>query len=151
MAQDYIDILQPFDHIIDVLEDNQAILGLRYIAQNEEELLPQFPALLVQTDATERELHATQQFMVRFHLDLWVFHNDLTVGKAVRSRQDIQLATDIRKLLHSDRTLGGHIIHSFIDGEFPGISARVINNAVSTMVTTRMTWMGTNRVRFQDS
>lgn len=149
MAQDYYDILQPFDHIVGLLDDNKAQLGLRYIAENDEALVPEFPAVLVQTDRTQRELHATQQYLVRFHLDLWVFHAELASGTAVRSRKDIELATVIRKLLHANRTLDGHIIFGFVDGEFPGRSYRVIDAMRTGILTTRLTWQGENRVPFE--
>lgn len=151
MAQDFNDILQPFDYIIGMLDDAKPALGLEYIAQNDEDLLPAYPAVLVQADRTDREIHTTNQFRVEFHIDIWVFHAELSVNTATRSRKDIQLATDIRKLLHSDRTLGGHIIHGFVDGEFPGISARVSNNVRTGVVTTRLTWAGSNRVLFESS
>jgi hypothetical protein len=150
-VQDYRDPLEPFDYIVQKLDDNKASLGLRYIAQLDEELLPMYPAVLVQIDATERRQHATRMFHLQFNIDLWVFHNELTVDKATRSRKDIQLATDIRKLLHADRTLGGHIIFGFVSGEFSGVSARLIENAVTTIVTTRLTWQGENRALFEDS
>lgn len=149
--QDYYDILQPFDYIVDLLDDNKASLGLRYIAKHDEELIPEYPAVLIQSDNTERELHATQMFRIVFNLDLWIFHAELSSGAAVRSRKDIELATAIRKLLHADRTLGDHIIFGFVNGEFPGISARIVGGNLSTIVTTRLTWQGENRVRFQDS
>jgi hypothetical protein len=151
VAQDYYDPLQPFDFIVDLIDDNKAALGLRYVAQNDEELIPQYPAVLVQIDNTDRELHATQMFRVVFHLDLWVFHAEISSGAAVRSRKDIELATAIRKLLHSQRTLDDHIVHGFVDGEFPGIAARIVGGNLSTIVTTRLTWQGENRVRYQDS
>lgn len=151
MPQDYNDILQPFDYVVGLLENHKASLGLRYIAQNDEALIPQYPAVLVQSDNTERQLHATQMYRVVFHLDLWVFHAELSSGAAVRSRKDIELATAIRKVLHADYTLGDHIIFGFIDGEFPGISARIVGGDLSTIVTTRLTWQGENRVLFQDS
>jgi hypothetical protein len=146
MPQDYYDILQPFDHIVQMLKDAQPALGLAYVAENDEDLFPQYPAVLVQTDRTERDHHSTQYFLVRFSLTLWVFHAELTVSTATRSREDIQLATDIRKLLHTDRTLGGHVIDSMVDGEFPGISGRVSDTGQTGVVTTRMTWGATNRV-----
>ena len=149
MAQDYYDILQPFDHIRGLLDDHKADLGLRYIAENDEALIPEYPAMLLQTDRTERELHATQQYLVRFHLDLWVFHADLTQSAATRSRADIELATRIRKLLHANRTLGDHIIFGFVDGEFPGRTYRMIDAARTGILTTRLTWQGENRVPFE--
>jgi hypothetical protein len=149
MAQDYYDILQPFDFLYHLLDDNRATLGLRYIAQHDEELIPQYPAVLIQTDRTNTQQHATGQFYKEFHLDLWVFHAELTVGRATRSRMDIELATAIRRLLHSNYTLDGHIIFGFVNGENPGISARIIEVNVVTIVTTRLTWMGQNRVPYE--
>jgi hypothetical protein len=151
MAQDFHDILQPFDYIIQMLKDAQPALGLEYVAENDEDLLPVYPAALVQADRTDRQIHSTNMFRVEFHLDIWVFHAELSVDTATRSRKDIQLATDIRKLLHSDRTLGGHIIHGFVDGEFPGLSARVTDMGQTGIVTTRLTWSGSNRVLFDQS
>jgi len=151
MAQDYYDILQPFDYLVDLLDDNKATLGLAYIAKHDEDLMPQFPAVLVQTDNTVREYHANRQFRVRFYLDLWVFHADMTVGAATRSRKDIELATAIRKLIHTKSDMDGHIIQSFVDGEFPGVTARIIGGNSSIIVTTRLTWQGQNRVQFEES
>lgn len=149
MAQDFYDILQPFDFLYDLLDDNKATLGLRYIAQHEEDLIPQYPSILLQTDRTVTEQHATGQFLKNFHIDLWIFHADMSVGQAARSRKDIELATEVRKLLHANYTLNGHIIFGFVDGEFPGVTARAIGSNVSTIVTTRLTWMGTNRVPYE--
>jgi hypothetical protein len=105
--------------------------------------------MLLQTDRTDTAEHTTGQFLKRFHLDLWVFHADMSVGQAARSRKDIELATEIRKLVHADYTLGGHIIFGFIDGEFPGITNRLISGDISTIVTTRLTWQGQNRVPYE--
>jgi len=151
MAQDYYDILQPFDYLVDLLDDNKATLGLAYIAKHDEDLIPQYPAVLVQTDNTVREYHATRQYRVRFHIDLWVFHADMTSGVATRSRKDIELATAIRKLIHTKSDMDGHIIQSFVDGEFPGVTARIIGGNSSIIVTTRLTWQGQNRVQFEQS
>lgn len=149
MAQDYYDILQPFDHLVALLDTNMATLGLRYIAQNDENLIPEFPAVLVQTARTDRQHHATRQYYVSHHIDLWIFHAELSSSAAARSRKDIELATLIRKLLHADVTLEGHVIHSYVDGEFPGITARVIDSNMVGVVTTRLTWQCELRVPFE--
>lgn len=151
MAQDFYDALQPFEYIYELLDNNKATLGLRYIARHDEELIPEYPAVLLQVDNVERTIHATQMFMVEFSLDLWVFHAQMTVDKATRSLRDIELATNIRRLLHGDKTLGGHIIFGWVTGEFPGVTARAIQGSISTVVTTRLTWSGQNRVPFEMS
>ena len=149
MAQDYYDILQPFDYLYDLFDDNRATLGLRYIARHEEDLIPQYPAMLLQTDRTITEQHATGQFLKNFHIDLWIFHADLAVGQAARSRKDIELATNVRRLLHAHYTLDGHIIFGFVDGEIPGITNRLVAGGIVTVVTTRLTWQGQNRVPYE--
>jgi hypothetical protein len=149
--QDFYDPLEPFDYIVQKLKDAQPTLGLEYVAENDEDLLPAYPAVLVQSGRTERLQHATGLFLVTFNIVLWVFHADIGVGAAVRSRKDIQLATDIRKLLHADRTLGGHIIFGFVEDEFPGPTGRVTGNVTTNIVTTRLSWSGNNRVPYEAS
>lgn len=151
MAQDFYDILQPFDFIVKLLRDNQATLGIKHIAENQEQLLPEYPAILVQADHTHRENHATRQFYVRHHIDVWVFHADLTVSQATRSRKDIELATAVRKLLHSKIDLDGHIVQGHVGSEDPGFAARVIENQASFCVVTRLAWEGELRVPYEAS
>ncbi len=146
--QDFYDILQVLDYLYEKLDNEKAELGINYIARIDEDLLPVYPAILINVSPVTRELHATQIFRVQFNLDIWVFHAELTVGKAIRSREDVKLATRIRKFLHEDYTLGGHIIFGFVDGEFPGQTTRVAGQKASTVVTTRLTWVGENRVPY---
>lgn len=150
--QDYKDSLEVFDYLYQLIDDHKAELGIKYVAQLDEELLPEYPACLLTLEGPmEREQHATQMFKVTFHSDIWVFHAELTVGKAIRSRQDVELATNVRKLLHTKFTLDNHIIFGFVDGEFPGRAMRRVGGRQTTIVTTRLTWTGQNRVRYQDS
>jgi hypothetical protein len=154
MAQDYYDPLQVFDHIVKLIDDNKATLGLRYIAQLDEDLIPEYPAVLINMEgAIQRTLHATQMFRIAFGVDLWVFHAQLSASKAVRSRKDIELATEIRKLMHRDnnKSLDGHIVQGWVTGEYPGRTTRVVGDKASTIVTTRLTWYGENRVPFRNS
>lgn len=149
MAQDYYDILQPFDYLYELLDNSKATLGLRYVARHDEDLIPEYPAVLLQTDRTSTIQHATGMFRKEFHIDLWVFHAELSSGKATRSRKDIELATEIRKLIHSKYTMDEHIIFGWIDGEFPGVSARLLGTGITTVLTTRLTWQGENRVPYE--
>jgi len=151
-TQDYKDALEVLDYVYEKIESNKADLGINFVARIDEELLPEYPAVLVSMERPlDRELHATQQFMVTFYLDIFIFHAKLSVGKAIRSREDIQLATNVRKLIHADFTLGDHIIFGFVNGEYPGVTSRVIGQKARSVVTTRLTWIGQNRVRFEDS
>jgi hypothetical protein len=151
--QDYYDPLQVFDYLKGKLDDHKAELGIKFIAQFDEELYPEYPSILLNMEGSplQRNYHATQMFRVIFNMDIWILHAQLSVGRAVRSRQDVEFATNVRKLLHSDITLGGHIIHGWVDGEYSGSSLRRRGTALSTIVTTRLTWRGENRVPFTES
>lgn len=152
MAQDFYDPLQVLDYLSTKLDDNKATLGIRYIAKLDEDLFPRYPAILLTMDTPlDRELHGTRMFRVQFNIDLWIFHAQLTQGKAVRSETDIQLATDVRKLLHADFDLGGHIVFGYVQFEHGGRIARAIGQKVDTVVATRLAWVGENRVLFENS
>lgn len=151
MAQDFYDILQPFDYIVQKLKDHQPALGLAYVAENDEDLMFEFPAVLVQAGNTDRNIHTTGQYRVVHNLDLWVFHSMLTVDVQTRSRQDIELTTAVRKLLHADATLGGHIIHGFVNGEQFVVTGRVLDELQRGIITTRLSWAGSVRVPFEAS
>jgi len=150
--QDFKDQLEVFDFLYKLIDDNKATLGVKYVARLDEELLPEYPAVLLTLEGpTTRQQHATRVFKVEWHCDVWVFHAELTVGKAIRSRQDVELATNVRKLIHTKFTLDDHIIFGFVDGEFPGRALRRVGGKQSTIVSTRLTWSGENRVLYQDS
>lgn len=149
--QDYHDPLQVLDHVVSFLDDNKAELGIRYIAQQDERLAPEYPAALVELLSVTRQEHATRMFLVTFAIDIWILHAKLTERKSVRSRKDIELATGVRKLLHSEFTLNGHIVFGHVTGEFSTISPRVMGAKSEAVVATRLTWEGQNRVLYKES
>lgn len=152
MSQDFYDQLQPFNFLADRLDNNKAALGIKYVARQDDRLLPEYPAILLTMERPlTREEHATRIFKVTFYIDIWVFHAQLTESRSVRSLADIALATSVRKFVHSDRTLEGHIIFGFVDGEFPGITARQIGVKSLRVMTTRLSWSGQNRVPYEAS
>jgi hypothetical protein len=152
MAQDFYDILQVSQYLYNRINDNKVALGLRYVAYGDEQLLPEYPAAVVTTERPlRREFHGTRQFLVTFECDIFVLHANLAASHRIRTIEDIQLAEAIRKFLHSDFTLGGHIIFGYVDLEIPGIVTRVVGQKSAMIVTTRLSWTGQNRVNFDDA
>lgn len=157
-TQDYHDPIQVLDHVHQLIDNHKADLGLAYVAYQDEELLPQYPAALVSMESpVERRQHATRMFLVTFNLDIWIFHARLTAGKALRSKEDIELAQNVRKLLHANYTLpdegtpAGHIVFGFVESENSGLTIRSRGQRQQSVVTTRLSWTGQNRVLYQDS
>jgi hypothetical protein len=149
MAQDFYDILQVLDYLYERLDNNKVALGLRYVAYGDEQLLPHYPAAVLAAEKPlERRHHGTRQFHVTFGCDIFVFHANLSASHRVRTREDIELAQAVRKFVHDDFSLGGHIIFGYIEMESPGIVTRAIGQKSEMVVTTRLSWTGENRVNF---
>ena len=133
------------DYLHDKLEDNKITLGIKYIGYGDEDLIPEYPAVLVTADPVNREIHATHTFRNFFNLSLWVYHADMSVTRKVRNREDLLLCSAIYRLIHDDLTLGGNIIFGYIDSEVPGV---IRNRRRGAAVGTRMTYLGEARERF---
>lgn len=151
MAQDFYDIIQILDYLHDRIDNNKTELGLKYITYGDEQLLPEYPALVLTAERpTETEPHATRQYLRRFLVDFWVFHAKLSVGRRIRTREDIELARNLEIFLNLDRTLDGHIIQCWIESMQPiVIGTTTTGQKASAVIGTRLQWMGTNRVPFE--
>jgi len=152
MPQDYVDILQILDYLHNRIDNNKLELGLKYITYGDEQLLPEYPACVLTAERPIlTELHATRQFRRVFTCDLWVFHAKLSVGRRVRTREDIELARNLEKFLNADRTLGDHLIFCHIESMQPIVLGRVTGRKGDGVIGTRLVWSGENRVRFEDA
>lgn len=133
------------DYIYDILNVQGGELGLLYVAYGDEDKVPKMPAAQVATGVLAREFHATHTFLNTFNIDILVYHGNLKATHAQRSKEDLELCSSIRALLHSDMTLGGNVIQGWVIQESPATIARPKAPAV---VGTRMTWQGIAEERF---
>jgi hypothetical protein len=144
----YVAPEEVLDHVYNLMVTNKTPLGLGFVGYADEELLPEYPAVVVSAEPLARDIHATHQFLVRFNLSLWVYHAKLTDSHKVRSKSDLLLVTAIRNVVHSDFTLGGNIVFGHVDSENPGILVGPRGRRGDAVVGTRMTWTGQGRVPF---
>jgi hypothetical protein len=147
MAQDFYDILQVLDYLHTRIDNNKTELGLRYISYGDEILLPEYPALVLTAERPiQTRDHATRQFHRTFTCDLWLFHAKLSVGRKVRTREDIQLARKMERFLNADRTLDGHIIFGHVTDMQPIVIGRITGRKGDGVIGTRLIWQGQNRI-----
>lgn len=146
-------------HFIELFKSNQGLLGLAYIATQEENLIPEYPALQVQMGEVAREDHGTQRFLVTFEASFWIYHANYESTRAVRNVEDMELATKVVHFLHEldnralrtggitgeNKLLGGS---GRVQREVPGF---VFREAGSRIVTTRLMWVGASQVNYEDS
>lgn len=151
MAQDFYDIIQVLDYLHNRIDNNKAELGLKYITYGDEQLLPQYPALVVTAERpTETVLHATRQYRRRFLVDLWLFHARLNASRRVRTREDIELSRNLEIFLNLDRTCDGHVIHCFVESMQPiVIGTSVTSQKANAVIGTRLMWQAENRIPFE--
>lgn len=134
-------------------------LAVEYVAKYDEELVPKYPAILIQPGPIGKEPEGLYSFLYDLRASIYVLHADLTLSHARRSLEDLRLATKVVEVLEADRTLGmwqdldtmewhKRIIFGYVESELaaalPPRSAR--SRAV---VSTRLSWRGTNKVRFK--
>lgn len=133
------------DFIHDYLTDNMGLVGLKYVGYGDEDLIPEYPAVVVSAGPKQRILLGTHKFQVIFQIDLWVQHANLSVSHKQRTREDMELCENIQDLLDANANLSNNIVFGYIESEAPGIINRQKGAAV---VSTRMVWTGESRQSF---
>lgn len=131
------------DYIKALLENSS--IEFKYIGYGDERLLPNYPAVVVDSGPFTRELHGTHTFLLHFIVTLWVYHANLSATHQVRTQEELELVKQITALLHEDMKFGGNIVFGHVASEAPGIFQRPKGDRA---VGTRMTWLGTTQERF---
>jgi hypothetical protein len=144
---------QIMDYLYDLFQTNQQNLGVAHIAYGEETLIPAYPAVIVTAGPVAREIHGTHTFDLRFMLELWVYHANLESSHQVRTREDLDLVSNLRSLLHEHLRLFGsdgkpQVIFSWVSAEDPAFIRRPGSR---TVVGTRLEWQAMSQERFGSS
>jgi hypothetical protein len=132
--------------------------GINFIGIQDENLLTEYPALRISQGPVLREIHGTQKYLVTFEISFWIYHANYESTYAQRSIEDMELATDIVRYLHSSevRVLQddsnpdpnpNRILFGFVTQEIPGRVARVR----SSVIVTRLVWQGQSEVNYNDA
>jgi hypothetical protein len=142
-------ILRPeelVEYFVDLIADST--LPFEYVAKYDEKLIPKYPAVQVQPGITTNEPHATHTRLTGLHAFFYVMHANMKEDRRSRSLEDLLLVTQLKAVLESDVTLGGRIIHGFVDEETPAVfPPRVAKGDI--VVGTRMSWSGVNQYRWR--
>jgi len=142
----------------DIFEANKELLGINYVATQDEDLRPEYPVLDISVGPVRREIHGTQKYLVDFEMSFWIYHADYEETYAQRSLTDMKLATGIVQFLHKRgiRTLEdpsdpgpnkNKIIFGHVTDELPGIG--LADNR--RVIATRIVWQGRSEVNFDDA
>lgn len=127
-------------YIYDLLNTNtnKAALGLEGVFDGDQSLIPSTPAVCVLMGNYSRELTgAPFRTDNVFTIYLMVYHAKVQ-DTQLTQRECMAFAESIMKFLHTDKTMGGNVIHGFVTGMEPGQAPMG-----KTMAhVTRITWSG---------
>jgi hypothetical protein len=96
-------------------------LGIGYVGKYDERKTPRYPAVVVSAGPIDKSIHGSRTFNIEIRSFIWVYHAKATLTHAERSLADLALATSIVESLEADITMGGNVIHSYIETETPGV------------------------------
>lgn len=138
------------DFLHDLMTYSSEPLGIRFVGYGEERLIPEYPAVLIAAGPVTRELHATHTFQITLMAEMWIYHAKLSESHHVRTRQDLELVTAVREVLHDnlscpDEQGNRQVIFSYVNAEDPAFIRRPRNEAV---VGTRIEWNAISQERF---
>ena len=119
-----------------------------YIAKYDEKMFPKYPSLHIQAANFDKTLHSTATFLIGMRCAFHVLHADMNENRITRNYEDLRLATQVVDFLESDMTLGGHVIHGFVESEVPGVLPPRVTKG-DAVISTRLNWMGISQRRFK--
>ncbi len=127
--------------LVELLEGDWATIGTdskKDIYYGDQPLYPRFPSLAVEPSPQTRELNQTGlQQRIRFSMGIMAFSGGLK-GMEKRKKEADELAQRVVTRLHTDRTLGGLVIHGHATGVQPGFAQR----GGALLVVHLITWDG---------
>ncbi len=127
--------------LVDLLVGDWDTLGVpskKDIYYGDQPMYPRFPSLAVESNPLERELNQTGlQQRIFFTMSILAFHGGLKTASERRKDND-EFSERVVSRLHTDRTLGGIVIHGHATSVEPGF----VQRGGSLLVTHLITWEG---------
>lgn len=150
LTKSSVDITQK---IIDILSTPANIAAIGYglkaesIYYGDQELTPDFPAIIVESFTKDRSLTApratTRQFQIDLSTNILILYGKVQSSEITKKDAEI-IAERVEDVLHSNFTLDGLVVFGFVARVDPGFTRRQ-----STMIrATRLIWAGRSKHTF---
>lgn len=129
------------------LEDAKDDLGFKFIGGYDERVVTDYPAVVLGSGATSKEVSGTHTYLLQHQLDMYIHHAEASKTHRTRSLEMLQLVTKLVNFLEADLTLGDKIIFGYVLSERPGLIQPRTNPSVF-IVSTIINYQATLKVRF---
>ena len=131
--------------IRDILEFNKEVLGVQRIYYGQQDLIPDYPAIVVESGTKDRGLidGSTRRFEIILRCTIFVYIGKVQSSEVTEAEAE-QLAEQVEDVLHTDMTIGNSVVFGYVTQSTPGVALRQ-----QTMIRTiRLTWEGQSRQTF---
>lgn len=130
-------------NILDTLESNKVVLGLRGTYYGLQNLIPEYPAACVESGTKNRIMRMARKHEIIIRTHIMVYHSEVQSSEVTKKEVE-QFAEAIENKLHEDNTLDGLVIWGYVTSIDHGVARRddVMLRAA------RLTWEGLSREVF---
>jgi len=129
--------------IVDKLTDAADELGLANVYYGLQELIPEYPAVCIESFPKRRASYGTHSFNVELAVGLLVYHGKIQSSTVTKKECEV-MAERIQDKLHEDFYLGGLVLFGYVTRVDPGVS-RVQEVMIRS---TRIIWEATSKERY---
>jgi hypothetical protein len=136
------------DHFYQDFIANAEPMGIAYVGTYDEKLIPSYPAVVISAGPVEKELHGTSTYAIRLRTFFYVMHATLSLDHRIRNQEDLELATRVVDFIERDMTLGGKVVHGWVESEAPGVMSPRSEKG-SAVVGTRLHYSALSERRFK--
>lgn len=120
-------IYQPMDatdYFYELLRLNGPEFGLDDV-EYDARLIPAYPAAVLTPGRKDKAFHSTNFFLVTMEVHIAVYHAKLTQTRRERTREDLQLCTDIESTVETPQlNVNNRVVTAYISEIVPGMITR---------------------------
>lgn len=130
-------------HLYDWLDTDKEVLGLKAVWYDIDSLVPTTPAVFVEPQNKRRVISNTGHMVENtFQVSIVLLHSRMG-SKSETNEESLELAERLEAHLHTDKTLGGKLIHSYISS----IEQGSVTLQKVLLRATGLTWQGMSKTR----
>src|SRR5262245_55632309 len=86
------------DKLVDLINENLSLLDVKRAYWGDQKLIPEYPAVVIETLPKIRNIVQTHQFEIEHHLSLLIYHGQ--IGSTELTRREVeQLSEAVEELL----------------------------------------------------
>lgn len=106
-----------------ILESNMDALGLRGVYYGDQDKIPHYPAVSVQSGGKDREQRSLHEWGLVLKATIFVHHGKVQSSEITLEEMD-GLVEEIENVIHGNLTLNGTVIFGFVTSVEPGVFLR---------------------------